>query len=186
MKSKPIPQLNAIETKRFIDKIKFFAGCWTWIGPLRESGYGDVYMRNDTFRAHRVSYELFTREKIPLHLEIDHLCRNRSCVNPFHLEPVTSKVNIERGGAKDRGRIPPSCLKRYSNRCPAKKPRNGAFLHMLCRRTYYTLLLHTNQVNTTCTITSYDSCDDTDQLNDVIDYCCYLCIRDPVSDTKPT
>lgn len=71
-------------------------GCWEWQGPMHPKGYG-------TFAhelAHRRSYEMFVGD-IPDGLHIDHLCRNKRCVNPAHLEPVTHAENNRRGlGAK--------------------------------------------------------------------------------------
>lgn len=67
--------------------------CWLWTGAVSVQGYG-IFMSNQM--AHRYSYELF-RETIPEGLVIDHLCRNKKCVNPDHLEPVTNKINILRG-----------------------------------------------------------------------------------------
>lgn len=78
--------------------------CWNWMGPqdnqLRKGDHGGSYGR---FRAnrwyympHRVAWVLANGE-IPKGLVIDHVCRNRLCVNPAHLEPVTDKVNILRG-----------------------------------------------------------------------------------------
>jgi hypothetical protein len=67
-------------------------GCWVWDKPHPESGYGQF----QGGRAHRWSYEFF-RVEIPEDLDIDHLCRNRACVNPWHMEPVPSRVNVLRG-----------------------------------------------------------------------------------------
>lgn len=61
-----------------------------------KQGYGKLKWEGKVIHAHRVSYELFIG-KIPNGLQIDHLCRNTSCVNPFHLEAVTAKENILRG-----------------------------------------------------------------------------------------
>jgi len=73
-----------------------FAGCIVWIGAADKRGYGKITLKGKTKLVHRVSYEHFVGE-IPKGLEIDHLCRNPSCINPIHLEPVTKKVNNNRG-----------------------------------------------------------------------------------------
>ncbi len=82
---------------RFWDKVKIVAsGCWEWQGTLSR-GYGDFYVRQQkTAKAHRLTYNYFKGE-IPQGLEIDHLCRNKRCVNPDHLEVVTRSVNTLRG-----------------------------------------------------------------------------------------
>jgi hypothetical protein len=72
-------------------------GCWNWIGCLNAYGYGQfVPIAGDQRPAHRYSYELLVGPIGP-GLQIDHLCRNRRCVNPSHLEPVSSAVNNARG-----------------------------------------------------------------------------------------
>ncbi len=74
--------------------------CWNWGGRKRADGYGLFgYTEGHKWHrvyAHRFSYELFVGP-IPAGLVIDHLCRNPSCVNPEHLEPVPHEVNIARG-----------------------------------------------------------------------------------------
>lgn len=72
-------------------------GCWLWVGTV-DRGYGLLSVDGKTVRAHRYSYETLVGP-IPDGLQIDHLCRNRGCVNPAHLEPVTQVENIRRGDA---------------------------------------------------------------------------------------
>jgi hypothetical protein len=70
--------------------------CWVWCASTRGGGYGSVRHDGRTRPAHRVAYELLVAD-VPEHLHLDHLCRNRACSNPAHLEVVTEKVNILRG-----------------------------------------------------------------------------------------
>lgn len=74
--------------------------CWPWLAALQSGGYGLFWVkRGDRWRgttAHRVAYEL-THGSAPDGLEIDHLCRNRRCCNPAHLEAVTRIENQRRG-----------------------------------------------------------------------------------------
>jgi hypothetical protein len=67
-----------------------------WTGATQTNGYGSFGSGNGkSVLAHRFSYESM-RAEIPAGLQIDHLCRVRSCVNPWHMEPVTGRVNILR------------------------------------------------------------------------------------------
>jgi hypothetical protein len=71
-------------------------GCWNWTGSVGQNGYG--YVAHPTFvtePAHRASYRLFVG-RLKKGMEIDHLCKNRRCVNPAHLEQVTGKENQRR------------------------------------------------------------------------------------------
>lgn len=72
-------------------------GCWLWLAGTNSRGYGDFYCGPDLGmqKAHRVSYEIHTGP-IPDGMTIDHLCRNKICVNPDHLEAVTSSENTRR------------------------------------------------------------------------------------------
>ena len=71
-----------------------------WTAYINEAGYGQLTVwnkgSNKTFKAHRLAYE-FEVGEIPAGLDLDHLCRNRKCVNPAHLEPVTRRTNLLRG-----------------------------------------------------------------------------------------
>ena len=69
-------------------------GCWEWTGA--GGSYGSTRNGDRTQVAHRAFYEEFVGP-IPVGLTLDHLCRNRRCVRPGHLEPVTNKVNVLRG-----------------------------------------------------------------------------------------
>jgi hypothetical protein len=70
-------------------------GCWVWFGAKNDSGYGVMNVNGKRERAHRVAYEAFVGP-IPKGLVIDHLCREKRCVNWRHLDPVTSSVNVKR------------------------------------------------------------------------------------------
>lgn len=70
--------------------------CWEWRGAIDDGGYGSLRIKQRTHRAHRLVYELLVGA-IPNGLELDHLCRNRACCNPAHLEPVTKRENALRG-----------------------------------------------------------------------------------------
>lgn len=72
------------------------AGCWVWVGPVNFGGYGRITLNGKTAMVHRLLYEHHAGP-IPAGLQLDHLCRNRPCCNPQHLEPVTSRENSLRG-----------------------------------------------------------------------------------------
>lgn len=69
--------------------------CWVWIGTVNNAGYGRHHTNNGSVAAHRYSY-LLQKGEIPKGLQIDHLCRNKRCINPQHLEAVTGRVNLLR------------------------------------------------------------------------------------------
>lgn len=74
--------------------------CWVWIGSYEGTGYGKIWdnVRQKLIPAHRASYETYVGE-IPDGHEVDHLCFNKGCVNPDHLEAVTPVVNVQRAAA---------------------------------------------------------------------------------------
>lgn len=72
------------------------SGCWEWSRSLTSEGYGHLYYLGRKEYAHRIAWRLWVGP-IPDELELDHLCRNRSCCYPAHLEPVTHRTNLRRG-----------------------------------------------------------------------------------------
>ena len=92
------------------------SGCYIWIAGLNKGGYGKFKMSQprQTKAAYKVAYELFIGP-VPPGLQLDHKCRVRCCVNPYHLEPVTNKENLARGINANR-------IKEY---CPYGHPYAG-------------------------------------------------------------
>jgi hypothetical protein len=90
------PAYDDAARERLLDKRRFNGDCWEYAGATR-NGYGYFGYRGRPRDAHRVAYQLFVAP-IPPGMEIDHLCRNRLCFNPAHLEVVTHQENMRRGG----------------------------------------------------------------------------------------
>ena len=81
--------------KRFLQRVDKSIGCWLWQGSRTPDGYGRFTLNGVCHRAHRIAYELWVKS-IPPGLTIDHLCEVKACVNPKHLEVVTTQVNSAR------------------------------------------------------------------------------------------
>jgi hypothetical protein len=79
-----------------MSKVRKGDGCWGWDAGHTPAGYAKFWRDGRTQLAHRLIYE-HERGPIPDGLVIDHLCRNRGCVNPDHLEVVTTRTNLLRG-----------------------------------------------------------------------------------------
>jgi hypothetical protein len=95
------------ERERFWSRVDKTDGCWVWTGPLHRGGYAKFQARDGRkVFVHRFSYETLVGP-IPEGLFIDHLCENRLCVKPDHLEPVTHRENNLRSIRRGRRRRSP-------------------------------------------------------------------------------
>ena len=116
---------------RNIDKGSSPDACWLWMGS-KSKGYGTLRVHGKSRRVHRLALELAGRQ-LDQNLTVDHLCRHRSCVNPAHLEQVTSRENTMRG----EGQAVQNLRK---TECPKGHPYSGSNLyvrpegHRDCRR----------------------------------------------------
>lgn len=93
-----MPKSPLSTEERFWAKVQKTDGCWAWVGARSDTGYGSFQVNAHRVGPHRFSYELLVGP-IPKGLTIDHLCRNRLCVNPNHLEVTTMRDNTLRGNS---------------------------------------------------------------------------------------
>ena len=112
-KVRRLPKSATLED-RFWHKVRVTTNCWGWTGAIANTGYGQLWSGGGRdggklLYAHRVAYELLVGP-IPEGMELDHLCRNRWCCNPAHLEVVTHQTNVLRGTS-------PGAISTRLNRC---------------------------------------------------------------------
>lgn len=123
--------------ERFERDQAYTGDCIVWTGTLSSTGYGCLSIENVPVLAHRYAYER-VYGPIPQGLEIDHLCRNRACVNLAHLEPVTCKVNVNRGSLahvnRERAANAKTCRNGHPLTEETRLPAHQRLRCLICRR----------------------------------------------------
>ena len=122
MKYQNTPRPGQPDLIRFMAKVELRASdtdCWIWIGAKTQDGYGVFCLAdNKTIGAHRWSFKTFRPDNFREDLTCDHLCRNRACVNPYHIEMVTTGENALRG-------VGPTAINKQKTHCKRGHPLSG-------------------------------------------------------------
>jgi len=93
--------------QRIWDKIDASGDCWEWTAALKQGGYGYAWFEGRMHLAHRLVWQLLVGEPPRM---MDHMCRNRRCVNPDHLQPTNYSHNAK-GTGTGRWKRPDACLR---------------------------------------------------------------------------
>ncbi len=98
--------------EEFFKRVIIKDGCWEWTNRLLKSGYGNMKFNGKTLLAHRVSLIVHGFE-IPERMCVDHICKNRGCINPNHLRIVTTRQNVleNSNGITAKNKLKTNCLR---------------------------------------------------------------------------
>ncbi len=121
--------------RKFWERVKVTGECWLWIGAENGTGYGAFHATKKLQLAHRVAFATLVRFPDDTKV-IDHLCRNKLCVNPQHLDEVPQIENVRRGNAGKAQRERTHCPKGhpYNEENTYRAPKNGKRQCKECRR----------------------------------------------------
>jgi hypothetical protein len=112
---KPIlSELNDTVKKHFWSKVRVLGPdqCWNWMGAKRPDGYGVMRWGEGLgkmYKAHRVALTIWRGEELPSDLTVDHICNNRGCVNPAHLQTITQSENSKLSSIRNPRASPTRC-----------------------------------------------------------------------------
>lgn len=114
------------DVQRFWGHVDKTSTCWNWTGTITGEGYGQFTAQRARWRAHRLAW-MWANGPVPSGLVLDHLCRNRACVRPDHLEAVTIRENVLRG-------IGTSAVNARKKKCDRGHPLDDSRTCSVCRR----------------------------------------------------
>lgn len=126
------------QLRRFLGRVAFVpkTSCWAWRGATNAKGYAVFSRTEGSNFAHRAIHEHFGGS-VPEGFTIDHLCRDRGCVNPFHLEAVPHRVNVLRGetlAAANAAKTHCPAGHEYNEQNSVRYNGNGGRQCLLCRK----------------------------------------------------
>ena len=113
-----LSDLSETQIRNFSLRVEMTKGCWIWHGHISREGYGKLAL----IYAHTIAF-LLSGGLIPDSYELDHLCRNRACCNPSHLEAVSHRENCLRGCS-------PTATNASRTHCPKGHPYSGDNLYL--------------------------------------------------------
>jgi hypothetical protein len=118
------PRAGTSQMQRFCSYIRLSNDCWEWADTKVKNGYAQfILTKRQKVYAHRFSYERFV-SAIPHGMQIDHICRNRGCINPGHMRVLTNRENVIIG-------IGPTALNAQKTHCKRGHELSGHNLRLL-------------------------------------------------------